>query len=142
MTSTRANRVLRGWPRSLTFAGSWLVSIFVIPPSIDALGPPWSHLAWPSLVVILVLVVRAVRSAVVISDLRVTVRKVWWTSSVLRTDVTDVVVMDSAMLKFDSCLGIARANAKPLKVPYLSPGICDEDNLPLFQRDVLLKPEA
>ena len=91
MTSTRTNRVLRGWPRSLIFAGSWLVSIFVIPPSIDALGPPWSHLAWPSLVVILVLVVRAVRSAVVISDLRVTVRKVWWTSSVLRTDVTNVI---------------------------------------------------
>lgn len=136
MEEAQVYRILRGWWRSLVLSGCWLLFTIVIPPQIGVLELPWSNLAWVVLVMGLVLAVRAIRSAIVVSDLHVTVRKVWWTSSLLRTDVTDVIVMNSAMLKFDSCLGIERVTGKPLKVPFLSPGAIEE-GLPRFRDDIV-----
>jgi hypothetical protein len=121
--------VLRGRLRSSGFAFSWLITIAVIPPGLDYAGAPWSYLPWPALVAILVLTVRAARCAVAVSDDGILVRKVWSTVFVKHTEIVSLVVMSSAMLKFDSCIGLETRTGRRIKIPVLSPGAFDRDDL-------------
>lgn len=132
-----ASIVLRRQLRSSAFAFSWLLTVAVIPPGLDYAGAPWSYLTWPALVAITVLAIRAARCAVEVTRNGIRVRKVWSTVFFKHDEIVSIVVMTSVMLKFDSCIGLVTQTGRRVKIPILSPGAFNRDDLAELRKKLI-----